>query len=319
MKEYKNENKKDIYKEIRLNKPIIHIHTAYINFKGKLVIITDDEKDKENIEKPWSETAFKSGLKILENKKRIFAIIKHVSKNIKSNELRDSLSTEYNVTSVLRMLNKDKSDSYTVRIELKDSTNLDHLICNGLYHEEEHYRVTEWKNKNIICFKCQKLGHKSTECKGKDVCARCAGSHKTSECKSIEKNNEIKIISKCSRCNKTDHAAWDPNYPKLINSLLQLNPRTPYSQIVKQKSLKQPNYNKRTNQIGDTNLNDITEQLNQAKATIEEKDEKISMLTKKITAIEITLNQLLKRCEESQIRGTTQNTPNTATTSNKQS
>lgn len=50
----------------------------------------------------------------------------------------------------------------------------------------------------IRCFKCCNYGHKSTECKGNEVCAKCTGPHRTVECTS----EEARCIN-CERMNKS--------------------------------------------------------------------------------------------------------------------
>lgn len=50
----------------------------------------------------------------------------------------------------------------------------------------------------IRCFKCCNYGHKSTECKGNEVCAKCTGQHRTAECTS----ERAKCIN-CERMNKS--------------------------------------------------------------------------------------------------------------------
>jgi len=53
------------------------------------------------------------------------------------------------------------------------------------------------------CFKCQRYGHITTQCRNSDSCGYCAKDHKTADCPSINKPQE----HKCVLCKK-GHVAW---------------------------------------------------------------------------------------------------------------
>lgn len=70
------------------------------------------------------------------------------------------------------------------------------------------------------CYKCQRFGHISTDCKRQAACATCAGHHESRACKAQQ--NKTKTCVNCSWANAnlrnpkvaTDHAASDRNCPQ---------------------------------------------------------------------------------------------------------
>ena len=56
-------------------------------------------------------------------------------------EALDEIKNEYNLQEFLRMTNKEREPTTTVRIELKDEQSLNNVIQNGIYFQNYHYRV----------------------------------------------------------------------------------------------------------------------------------------------------------------------------------
>ena len=117
------------------------------------------------------------------------------------------------------MKNKDKSDSLTIRIEVENPNDIKKIVLNGIYHENYHYRVTEWENKVIVCYKCQRFNHLAKDCNNDTVCGKCTKNHLTKDCET-EKNSYA-----CIRCNSNDHPTWSKNCPQLMKKKMFINPR----------------------------------------------------------------------------------------------
>ena len=175
--------------------------------------------------------------------------------------------------------------------QVKDTQILDKLVANGIYHDDRHYRVYEWRKQNLVCFKCQKFGHKSDECKGTETCAVCAENHRTSECKTIEKNSGNKAKTKCIRCGTTDHTALDRNCPKFLKRLMQINPRISYSEVVGRGETKTTIENVKTHST------QAAHELHNANLLIASKDAEINLLKKEIISIKETVANILRILE----------------------
>ena len=255
-----------IYKELRSFKPNIHVKSAFLNKKNELVIQTDSRHDQINIENEWNSKAFETGITLKVNSRRFFAAIKGMSKRINFENL-DDVKQEYRIKEFLRMNNKDKEPTTTVRIELYDEESLNKIIQHGIYYENYHYRVSEWENRVIMCFKCQGFGHKSDKCEKEQACVKCSGNHSSKEC--IKPKEEYL----CKNCGQ-NHASWKNNCPKMIQKKIETNTR--WSQIVAAKS---NSYNERTAESGlnRTNIqnenltNDLLKQLLERVIKLEKK------------------------------------------------
>ena len=57
----------------------------------------------------------------------------------------------------------------------------------------KRYSVREYVPPPLRCYKCQKYGHITAYCKGKQVCGRCGGEHEFGKC-------EPGAQLKCSNC-----------------------------------------------------------------------------------------------------------------------
>ena len=108
------------------------------------------------------------------------------------------------------MKNKDKSESLTIRIELESPEDIQKLVLEGMYYENYHYRVNEWENKVLVCFKCQRFNHLAKDCKNETNCGKCNQNHQTREC------NAEKNLYKCSRCKTNDHPTWSNSCPEFL-------------------------------------------------------------------------------------------------------
>ena len=88
------------------------------------------------------------------------------------------------------------------------------------------------------CFKCQKIGHIASQCRGKTICMYCGGSHPTAECRSKGDRNKYRCVN-CSHSDIEDHRAKcdthhssDIDCPILQLEKLRLQNRTEYQKNI---------------------------------------------------------------------------------------
>ena len=98
---------RNLYKEIRLHKPNIHVKSAFINKINNLVIITDQKRDKDSIETPWPSDAFKTGIKLKERKIRHFVAIKGVSRRHSPDTILESIRNDYKAIDAIRKIKRN--------------------------------------------------------------------------------------------------------------------------------------------------------------------------------------------------------------------
>ena len=278
---------KDIYKEIRRFKPNIHIKTAYLNKHKDLVIQTDSKTDQIQIETPWDAAAFETGIQMKERRLKYFASIKGVSKKVNLDDLED-LKSEYKIVELLRLSNKEREMTTTIRVQFESEADLEYCIKGGIYIQDYHYRVIEWENRIKMCYKCQGFGHKAETCEKIQVCVKCTENHSSKEC------TKSKSEYLCKNCGD-NHASWESKCPKMIQKKVEANVR--WSQIVAGKSARN------TERINDFQAQKNLPQMN------ETTNELLRKLINRIEILESKLNNQHEAMDQTHDNTIVQNIP----------
>ena len=92
-----------------------------------------------------------------------------------------------------------------------------------------NFQVKQYVPKPLRYFKCNRFGHTSTNCTGKERCSKCGGDHKIENCQIT--------IAKCVNCNGNHSAASKecPRYQKEVQVLkIQTDEKLTYAEAAKQ-------------------------------------------------------------------------------------
>lgn len=89
----------------------------------------------------------------------------------------------------------EKTDSLSILVMFKQS--MPREVRIGWIN----YRVREYIPQPLRCSKCQRMGHKAVQCKGRQRCAKCSGEH---ECGKCDKGARLK----CCSCGGEHSAAY---------------------------------------------------------------------------------------------------------------
>jgi hypothetical protein len=226
-------NYQDVYREIYKYKSNAHVARAYVDPNTKLLVIfTETKKDEQIISEQWPELAF-GGLKIKQLESKHVGAIKRVplSVDIETPEFKNLLK-ENCIIKAIRVSNKDKKSTTTIKIFVENEEKLNNLVTSGILNDYRKYRVDYWDLRVLVCFKCQKHGHKYEECKKDLTCARCGEGHNTNNCP--------KTKTYCANCKSDNHGAWSNNCPAKIQAQIILNPY--YAKVEKQKQNKKQEF-----------------------------------------------------------------------------
>ena len=272
LEKYKGDNYPKIYEEIKKKKEKAYIKCAYINNKNELVIQTDRNIDKIEIEKTWSPEAFENAnLKNKITTRRFFCVARGVSKKIETQEFKK----DERVCDVLRLLNKENNKTTSVRLEAKDEKTINEMKSSGIYIGYYRFRIEEWENRVIQCFKCQEFGHKSPDCKKTQKCAKCSGEHSAKNCLNLKK---------CVNCGD-EHPSWSKKCNKLIERKQFINPRMDV--INKEKEEKKAKYS-------EVLANNKTEVKKNENMTTKSPVINVESLIERMNALEKTLSELVE-------------------------
>ena len=141
-------------------------------------------------------------------------IIKPLDVEVTEDEVKEMLDRqELPYVGVKRIFSREKdAPTKMMRLFLKDDGKKKHLLKNGLFLDQMHFKCVPAKEdveKKLAfqCWNCQIWNdHKTFECKNETKCVICAGNHRKTECQ------KQKTEASCSNC-KGSHPAWSTDCP----------------------------------------------------------------------------------------------------------
>ena len=206
----------------------IPVVKSYENNSGELVVVCDTEESRDKLQRIIASTDQNVGMKSYTKKKPSITIV--------------GLSQKYSETEIINQLvsqNQFIKQFATVNpiiehIEIYDvkPTRAKPQVFQVFASVSEALRkgIGNYKDKVIIgltsckvydrfhikrCNNCQGIGHYYKQCTNEPSCAKCSQSHATNSCTATN--------HKCINCSKenrvSDHTAFDPKCPALVNEL----------------------------------------------------------------------------------------------------
>ncbi|QRV82366.1 hypothetical protein RhiJN_21102 [Ceratobasidium sp. AG-Ba] len=109
-----------------------------------------------------------------------------------------------------------------VRVVLRSQDDADDLIARpGAELDNSKFIFRRLEEDPIRCLRCQKFGHKSTDCRSpQDICRQCGGKHRSSACDSPG-------TTRCANCGSDEHASWFRKCPEFEKARIKFNKRRP--------------------------------------------------------------------------------------------
>ena len=98
---------------------------------------------------------------------------------------------------------KDNREINKMKITTNNEAERDHLLEHCFPFEGVRYHCEEYRPQKepVQCYKCQKFGHTTKDCRDtKDTCRKCGGSHRTSDC-----SQEARRCSNCQGSHPTTY------------------------------------------------------------------------------------------------------------------
>lgn len=172
-----------------------------IPYGKKITIVTDDIETRNvlNNQTNWNEQSFGKGIKIINSTiKQNFKISLRVHPSIEiEGEFTEDLQQQ-GIINPIRRFNKNNAPTNMVHAEIKDYSQKENLLRNGIKCCYTKFEVTP-RYSIKQCFKCFKVGHLKRECKeSQQICLKCGKDHHSNNCRETE--------AKCINCG-LDHVA----------------------------------------------------------------------------------------------------------------
>ena len=128
-------------------------------------------------------------------------IIRHVPTDKTETQIETDLAFNFNVKAS-RFVKKDGTVLGTVKLIFETSQDQEKVTTDGIFLDNIFYRAQPFVQqgiKNVRCFKCQKFGHISANCKSETSCGYFSGRHTFKECPNKDENPQ------CANC-KSNHS-----------------------------------------------------------------------------------------------------------------
>ncbi|XP_026142685.1 deoxyuridine 5'-triphosphate nucleotidohydrolase, mitochondrial isoform X2 [Carassius auratus] len=162
-----------------LNKALGEIHSAKTLRDGNLIIICKDEKQQKKALSITSMLGLLVSCTLMKKKPWVRGVITGIPTDVNTDKIKSCVEGA-KVVGAKRLQyvkNKERMDSLSVMLQF-DEERMPERVKIGYVS----YPVRPYVPPPLRCFKCQKYGHVSAVCRGKQRCARCGGDHEYGKC-----------------------------------------------------------------------------------------------------------------------------------------
>ena len=203
-------------------------------------------------------------------------VIKNVPIEIDLETIKEELSEQNIKFKNLFRIKSQVYDSYTrlIRVFAENHETAEKAIKNGVIICLQHKPCEPGNEQaNIIqCYKCQRYGHKISECNNAQQCPRCGGEHQLKDCQQDKKT------PKCANCGGNHSAAYKGC--KAYQEKATEKRKQTYADMLKKQTEKENQIKAEKEKI--TNLEKEVQEVQKRSEQYSEKIEDIDELYKKI-------------------------------------
>ncbi|XP_016401002.1 uncharacterized protein LOC107733749 [Sinocyclocheilus rhinocerous] len=162
-----------------LNKALGEINSAKTLRDGNLIIMCKDEKQQNKVLSINSMLGYSVSCTLMKTKPWVRGVITGIPTDVHADKIKSCVEGgEGNGAKRLQYVrNKERMDSLSVMLQF-DEERMPERVKIGYVS----YPVRPYVPPPLRCFKCQKYGHVSAVCRGRQRCARCGGDHVYGKC-----------------------------------------------------------------------------------------------------------------------------------------
>ena len=197
-----------IKKEFAKYFPLKRLVYAFNTARGNVHLQFMSPEEASEVLNKWNENCFgeKTQIRKANQPERPLraVLIRDVPTELSEQDIIDSIEETYPNSTAMRFVKKDRTPLGTVKIVFKSGQLHEKALNGGIFVDNIYYRTQKFIQTGIQiirCFKCQKFGHISMNCKSDIACGHCTDTHKYKDC--TMKHEAPKCVN-CSKAHTSD-------------------------------------------------------------------------------------------------------------------
>ena len=209
-----------IKKEYAKYFPLKRLVYAFNTACGKIHLPFISPEEASEVLNKWNKNCFgeKSQIRKANQPERPLraVLIRDVPTELSEEDIIDSIVENYPDSTASRFVKEDRTPLGTVKIVFKSGQLHEKALNEGIFVDNIYYRTQKFIQTGIQiirCFKCQKFGHISMNCKSDTACGHCTDIHKYKDC--TMKHEAPKCVN-CSEAHTSDSTSCTAYLRQLI-------------------------------------------------------------------------------------------------------
>ena len=173
-----------IKKEFANYFPLKRLVHAFNTARGNIHLQFMSPEEASEVLNRWNENCFveKTQIRKANQPERPLraVLIRDVPTELSEQDIIDFIEETYPDSTATRFVKKDRTPLGAVKIVFKSGQLHEKALNEGIFVDNIYYRTQKFIQtgiKIIRCFKCQKFGHISMNCKSDIACGHCTGIH----------------------------------------------------------------------------------------------------------------------------------------------